>query len=146
MLANNLTAGSFIALAIFFSVAYAADPVVPQQETEIAPLKADEIQNGLKLLAERQNQRIEEWGKTLKPDDFERSWISGRQLKKNKRQEVCGIFQRTVDDAYKGALANRNRLNEADQKLLDDRNAFIGALGYQNNIVDTQMGFNCRLK
>lgn len=85
-------------------------------------------------------------GKTLKPDDFERSWISGRQLKKNKRQEVCGIFQRTVDDAYKGALANRNRLNEADQKLLDDRNAFIGALGYQNNIVDTQMGFNCRLK
>jgi hypothetical protein len=37
-------------------------------------------------------------------------------------------------------------LSEADRKLLQDRNLFIQALGYKNNIVDTQMGFNCRLR
>lgn len=111
----------------------------------LQPLTKEEIQKGITDLRALQNQRIEAWGATLKPEDFERSWF-GRILKKPKRQEVCGIYQGIVDETLKLAVQNRSRLPEADQKLLDDRNAFIQSLGYQNNIVDTQMGFNCRLK
>ncbi|MGE8540179.1 MAG: hypothetical protein ACN6NX_02680 [Acinetobacter sp.] len=111
----------------------------------VQPLTKEEIQKGITDLRELQNQRIEAWGASLKPEDFERSWF-GRILKKPKRQEVCGIYQGIVDETLKLAVQNRSRLPEADQKLLDDRNAFIQSLGYQNNIVDTQMGFNCRLK
>ena len=111
----------------------------------VQPLSKAEIQQGMAELQQRQNQRIEEWGKTLKPDDFEWGWF-GRQLKKPKRQEVCGIYQEVLDETLKLAVQNQDRLSEADRKLLQDRNLFIQALGYKNNIVDTQMGFNCRLR
>ena len=123
----------------------AAAVVESIQPTDIKPLAQEEIQQGMLDLSARQNQRIEEWGKTLKPDDFERSWF-GRILKKPKRQEVCGIYQGVLDETLKLAVQNQDRLSEADRKLLQDRNLFIQALGYKNNIVDTQMGFNCRLR
>ena len=85
-------------------------------------------------------------GKTLKAEDFERSWYGGRQLKKSKRQEVCGIYQGLVNETYGLAQKNKARLSQADQKQISDRNQFIQSLGYENNIVDTKMGFNCRLK
>ncbi|WP_353144273.1 hypothetical protein [Acinetobacter pragensis] len=124
-------------------------PAVSMDETvleaDVRPLSKEELQQGLSELRERQNQRIEDWGQTLKPEDFERSWF-GRILKKPKRQEVCGIYQSSVDETLKLAQQNQNRLPEADQKLLSDRNAFIQSLGYKNNIVDTRMGFNCRIR
>ncbi|RKG32791.1 hypothetical protein D7V32_04815 [Acinetobacter tianfuensis] len=109
------------------------------------PLTADEIHNGIQNMKADLSSRIEAWGATLKPEDFERSW-TGRSLNKQKRQEVCGIFQTVVDDTYQLAVENKSRLSEADQKQIDDRNLFIQSLGYKNNIVDTQMGFNCRLR
>ena len=70
----------------------------------------------------------------------------GRQLKKEKRQQVCGIYQNIINDTYSLAVENKARLSEQEQKLLQDRNAFIQALGYQDNYVDSRMGFNCRIK
>jgi hypothetical protein len=125
--------------ALSYADEVAAVPVQPQ------PLTKEEIQKGMTDLRDLQNQRIEAWGQSLKPEDFERNWF-GRILKKPKRQEVCGIYQGIVDETLRLAVQNRKRLPEADQQLLNDRNAFIQALGYENNIVDTQMGFNCRLK
>ena len=120
-------------------------PVVPKVEV-IKPFTKAEIKQGMLEMQQRQNQRIEEWGKTLKADDFERSWYGGRQLKKSKRQEVCGIYQGLVNETYGLAQKNKARLSQADQKQISDRNQFIQSLGYENNIVDTKMGFNCRLK
>lgn len=112
----------------------------------IQPLTQAEIQAGLNKMQKWMIGSIEEWGKTLKAEDFERTWTGGRILVKQKRQEVCGIYQRIVNETYKLALDNRLRLPEKDQAVLQDRNAFIQSLGYRNNIVDTKMGFNCRLK
>ncbi|WP_218951539.1 hypothetical protein [Acinetobacter sp. YH12023] len=120
-------------------------PVVPKVEV-IKPFTKAEIQQGMLEMQQRQNQRIEEWGKTLKADDFERSWYGGRQLKKAKRQEVCGLYQDLVNETYSLAQKNKARLSPADQQLVADRNQFIQSLGYEKNIVDTKMGFNCRLK
>ena len=116
------------------------------QATAVTPISKAEMQQGLAQMMQRQDQRIEDWGKTLTEKDFERSFLMGRQLNKEKRQEVCGIFQRTVDEMFNSAVANRARLSEQDQKLLTDRNLFIQSLGYKANIVDTNMGFNCRLR
>lgn len=132
---------AFVTVTGFSVFSYAEEAAV----LALQPLTKEEIQKGITDLRAVQNQRIEAWGATLKPEDFERSWF-GRILKKPKRQEVCGIYQGIVDETLKLAVQNRSRLPEADQKLLDDRNVFIQSLGYQNNIVDTQMGFNCRLK
>ena len=117
--------------------AVAAEPV--------QPLSKAEIQLGMAELQQRQNQRIEEWGKTLKPDDFEWGWF-GRQLKKPKRQEVCGLYQGLIDETYSLAQQNKSRLPAADQQQLEDRSLFIQSLGYKDNIVDTRMGFNCRIR
>jgi len=117
-----------------------------QATTTVSPITSAEMEQGLAQMMQRQNQRIEDWGKTLTDKDFERSFLLGRQLNKTKRQEVCGIFQRTVDEMFNSAVTNRERLSEQDQKLLTDRNLFIQSLGYEDNIVDTRMGFNCRLR
>ena len=122
-----------------------AVPVLPKVEIN-KPFTKAEIQQGLLEMQQRQNQRIEDWGKTLIAVDFERSWYGGRQLKKSKRQEVCGIYQGLVNETYGLAQKNKARLSQADQKQISDRNQFIQSLGYENNIVDTKMGFNCRLK
>ena len=111
----------------------------------IQPLSKEEIQQGMLEMQQRQNQRIEAWGKTLKSEDFERSWF-GRILKQPKRQEVCGIYQGLIDETYHLMQQNKERLPATDQTLLEDRNQFIQALGYKDNIVDTGMGFNCRIR
>jgi hypothetical protein len=59
---------------------------------------------------------------------------------------VCGIYQNIINDIYRLAVENKARLSEQEQKLLQDRNAFIQVLGYQDNLVDSKMGFNCRIK
>lgn len=111
----------------------------------VQPLSKEEIQQGMLEMQQRQNQRIEAWGKTLKPEDFERSWF-GRILKQPKRQEVCGIYQGLIDETYHLMQQNKERLPATDQTLLEDRNQFIQAFGYKDNIVDTRMGFNCRIR
>lgn len=117
---------------------------MPKVVPEVQPFSKAEIQQGLQEMQQRLNTRIEDWGKTLKREDFEWSW-RGRQLKQPKRQEVCNIFQGVVNDTYNMAQKNKARLNEEDQKRLENRHLFIEALGYENNIVDTKMGFDCRL-
>lgn len=112
---------------------------------EVKPFTQAEIKQGMAEMQQRLLERIETWGKTLQPSDFERTW-RGRILNKPKRQEVCGIFQGIVNETYAMALNNQARLSAENRELLNDRNAFIQALGYENNIVDTKMGFNCRLK
>lgn len=119
---------------------------VPKAMTEmVQPFSKAEIQQGMHEMQQRLNTQIEDWGKTLKKDDFEWSW-SGRQLKQPKRQEVCNIFQGVVNETYSMAQKNKARLSVEDQKLLQNRHLFIESLGYENNIVDTRMGFDCRLK
>lgn len=115
-------------------------------ESEVTPLTKEEVQQGIANMKQSLHTRIEAWGATLGPNDFEKSFFSGRQLNKQKRQEVCAIFQSVVDDTYKLAVENRARLKVSDQPIVSDRNTFIEHLGYPNNIVDTQMGFNCRLR
>lgn len=112
---------------------------------KVEPMTHAEIQQVFQNMQIQMNQRIETWGNGLKPDDFERSW-AGRQLKKNKRQEVCGIYQKLINDIVGFAAKNQARLPPQDKQLLQDRSAFIQSLGYENNVVDTKMGFNCRLK
>ena len=129
----------------------AASPVTAKPATEqwatatVEPIIQAEIQQGLKNMQLRMIADIEAWGQRLKPQDFELSW-TGRQLNKAKRQEVCGIYQKIVNDTLRMAVQNQARLSPHDQSVLKDRNAFIQSLGFKNNIVDTKMGFNCRMK
>lgn len=113
--------------------------------TQPEPYTQNEIRQGLKDMHQKMISSIEAWGNTLKPEDFERGW-RGRQLNKAKRQEVCAIYQHVINDTYHLATANKARLSPKDQRLLSDRHVFIQSLGFKNNIVDTKMGFNCRLK
>lgn len=144
-LITGLTAFAVVT-AIMPATSFAESPVAHQAVTEtVKPIAQAEIQQGLKDMQQRMNQQIEAWGKTLTSDDFEWSW-PGRQLKKEKRQQVCGIYQNIINDNYSLAVENKARLSEQEQKLLQDLNAFIQALGYQDNLVDSKMGFNCRLR
>lgn len=117
---------------------------VSSQDT-VQPITQEEIRQGLAAMQQRLNSRIEQWGKTLSRDDFEWTW-RGRQMKPAKRQEVCDIFQGVVNEMYQMAVRNKARLSPEDQKLLFNRDQFIEKLGFQNNQVNTQMGFDCRLQ
>lgn len=117
---------------------------VSSQDT-VQPITQTEIRQGLAVMQQRLNSRIEQWGKTLSRDDFEWTW-RGRQMKSAKRQEVCDIFQGVVNEMYQMAVKNKARLSPEDQKLLSNRDLFIEKLGFQNNRVNTQMGFDCRLQ
>lgn len=117
---------------------------VSSQDT-VQPITQAEIRQGLAAMQQRLNSRIEQWGKTLSRDDFEWTW-RGRQMKPAKRQEVCDIFQGVVNEMYQMAVKNKARLSPKDQKLLSNRDQFIEKLGFQNNRVNTQMGFDCRLQ
>lgn len=144
-LITGLTALAVVT-AIMPATSFAESLVAHHAAMEIVkPITQAEIQQGLKDMQQRMNQQIEAWGKTLTRNDFEQSW-TGRQLKKEKRQQVCGIYQNIINDNYSLAVENKARLSEQEQKLLQDRNAFIQALGYQDNYVDSRMGFNCRIK
>lgn len=108
-------------------------------------LTQQEIQQGLLDMKNKMNQRIEQWGSALSRHDFER--VRGKmQLKAAKQLDVCAIFQGVIDETYLAAQANKHRLTEADQKLISNRTDFIQALGFKNNIVQTELGFDCRMK
>lgn len=132
------------------SIAYASDDQVTEITQEpiqeiVQPFTKAEIQQGMLDMQNRLTTRIEDWGKTLQKTDFEWTW-QGRQLKQPKRQEVCNIFQGVVNETYAMAQKNKARLSPEEQKRLQNRGEFIQALGFENNIVDTRMGFNCRLR
>lgn len=112
--------------------------------TENRPITQAEIQQSLRDMQKRLDARIEKWGQSLDADDFQWTW-QGRKLKQAKRQEVCNIFQGVVDEMYQLAVQNKARLDQEEQKLLSNRSLFIEKLGYKNNQVDTQMGFDCLL-
>lgn len=95
-------------------------------------------------MQKRLDTRIEKWGQSLNSDDFQWTW-RGRKLKPAKREEVCDIFQDVVDEMYQLAVKNKARLGPEEQKLLSNRSLFIEKLGYENNRVNTQMGFDCYL-
>ena len=123
------------------------DPVPNEQNSVVIapqPLTKEEIRSGLELMQNKLNSRIEAFGQGLSADDWEWTWL-GRQLNQNKRREVCGIFQSVVDEFYQMALDNKARLSKEDQERLNNRSTFIEGLGYQNNIVNTKMGFDCRM-
>src|SRR5690606_5806435 len=111
---------------------------------QVQPITQAEIRQGLTDMQQRLDTRIDNWGQTLTADDFEWTW-RGRKLKQAKRQEVCDIFQGVVNEMYQLAVKNKARLNPEEQKLLLNRSLFIEKLGYENNRVNTQMGFDCRL-
>lgn len=123
------------------------DPVPNEQNSVVIapqPLTKEEIRSGLELMQNKLNSRIEAFGQGLSADDWEWTW-RGRQLNQNKRREVCGIFQSVVDEFYQMALDNKARLSKEDQERLNNRSTFIEGLGYQNNIMNTKMGFDCRM-
>ena len=57
---------------------------------------------------------------------------------------VSGVAN-VVDEMYQLAVKNKARLGPEEQKLLSNRSLFIEKLGYENNRVNTQMGFDCYL-
>ncbi len=132
-------------LTLFSMSLLANEQAVVTPNKSIQPFTQAEIQTALQNMQKEMNQNIETWAKSLDQNDFERTW-RGRQLIKTKRQEVCGIYQDVVNDMYRMAEANRARLSVNGQKLLQDRDAFIQSLGFKDNLIDTKMGFNCRLR
>lgn len=132
-------------LTLFSMSLLANEQAVVTPNKPIQPFTQAEIQTALQNMQKEMNQNIETWAKSLDQNDFERTW-RGRQLIKAKRQEVCGIYQDVVNDMYRMAEANRDRLSVNGQKLLQDRDAFIQSLGFKDNLIDTKMGFNCRLR
>lgn len=104
-----------------------------------------EIQKAMGDMKRKLNVRIEAWGKKLTRRDFEK--VQGKvRLKYAKKLEVCQIFQSVIDETYQLALKNKHRLSPADQQNVGSRNDFIQALGFKDNIVRTEMGFDCRIK
>lgn len=116
---------------------------IVKEQPKVQPLTPAEIRNELKKIQQKTNASIEIWSETIKPEDLDRTWYGGRQLNRKKRQEVCAIYQIIVNDTYKLALENKARLSADDQIKVLDRNSFIQSLGFKNNIVRTQLGFDC---
>lgn len=136
---------STVLLASMMTQAQEAPQQSVSSQDTVQPITQEEIRQGLAAMQQRLNSRIEQWGKTFSRDDFEWTW-RGRQMKPAKRQEVCDIFQGVVNEMYQMAVRNKARLSPEDQKLLSNRDQFIEKLGFQNNRVNTQMGFDCRLQ
>ena len=110
----------------------------------VEKVSPEEIKVALKNMNNDFSQRIDQWGKNLKRDDF--NVVRGKaSLKPAKRQEVCNIFQSVVDETYQLALNNRHRLNEEESKIVADRPLFIQKLGFEGGIIKTEMGFDCRI-
>ena len=138
-----------LTLSLGLYLGMTALPLHAEEQTAAAPEKIQpitqaEVQQSLTEMQQRLNLRIEQWGQSLQRDDFEWTW-HGRKLKQSKRQEVCDIFQQVVNEMYQLMVENKARLRPEDQKLLSNRDGFIEKLGYQNNRVNTKMGFDCRL-
>lgn len=126
-------------------VSNGAVPLETTSAEVIPPLTQLEVQQAMQVMQSRLDARIKSFGYKLTQDDFEWTW-TGRQLKQAKRQEVCGIFQGMVDETYQLAYSNKARLKASDEAILENRQLFIEKLGFSHNLVDTQMGFNCRIR
>lgn len=138
---SNLLKYALIPFVIAMPIAYANENIVASPVL----LTEKEIQQGLLNMKNKMNQRIDQWGSVLNRQDFDR--VRGKmQLKAAKQLEVCAIFQGVIDETYLAAQANKHRLTEADQKVISSRTDFINALGFKNNIVQTELGFDCRMK
>lgn len=138
---STLLKYALIPFVIAMPIAYANENIVASPVL----LTEKEIQQGLLNMKNKMNQRIEQWGSVLNRQDFDR--VRGKmQLKAAKQLEVCAIFQGVIDETYLAAQANKHRLTEADQKVISSRTDFINALGFKNNIVQTELGFDCRMK
>lgn len=138
---STLLKYALIPFVIAMPIAYANENIVASPVL----LTEKEIQQGLLNMKNKMNQRIDQWGSVLNRQDFDR--VRGKmQLKAAKQLEVCAIFQGVIDETYLAAQANKHRLTEADQKVISSRTEFINALGFKNNIVQTELGFDCRMK
>lgn len=138
---STLLKYALIPFVIAMPIAYANENIVASPVL----LTEKEIQQGLLNMKNKMNQRIDQWGSVLNRQDFDR--VRGKmQLKAAKQLEVCAIFQGVIDETYLAAQANKHRLTEADQKVISSRTDFINALGFKNNIVQTELGFDCRMK
>lgn len=138
---STLLKYAFIFWVVAMPTTYANETV----QTLTNTLTQQEMQQGLLEMKTKMNERIEQWGNTLNRQDFER--VRGKiQLKTTKQSEVCAIFQGVIDETYLAAQDNKHRLTEADQRVISNRIDFINALGFKNNIVQTELGFDCRMK
>ena len=112
---------------------------------EVDRLTQAEIQKAMGEMRKKLNVRIDAWGKKLTRKDFQR--VKGKvQLKQAKKVEVCQIFQHVIDETYQLVQVNKQRLTEEDQKIVTNRSDFIKLLGLKDNIVRTEMGFDCRIQ
>lgn len=136
---------AMIFLSSCFSLVQAAEATEAILGTTSPLLQEQDIQQELANMKTRLNTRIEDWGKTLTPNDFEWTW-RGRMLKQSKRIEVCNIFQNVINETYRLMIKHKSNLNEANQKVLEDRNTFIQQLGINDHTIPTQMGFSCVVK
>lgn len=121
--------------------------LAPATETVVdSPLlREQEVQQELALMKTHLDSRIEAWGNTLTPDDFE--WtLRGRMLKQPKRIEVCNIFQKVINETYQLIYKNKANLDTENQKILENRSGFIQQLGIKNNTIPTKLGFDCIVK
>ena len=146
----SLRLASLVLFSALNGLTSAADPSKVTDAASIAPeiiqpFSHKELQQASQKIQQEMYQKIDLWGKTLTKADFERTW-HGKQLTKPKRQEVCGIYQGVVNDMYALISRNKSRLTVDERKLLEDRDMFIQSLGFVDNKVDTQMGFDCRLR
>lgn len=122
---------------------FANEPLIVAEES-VQLITKQEIQQGLVDMQKKMNSRIDQWGSKLTRSDFDRK--RGKLvLKSSKQLEVCGIFQGVIDETYQSAQRNKQRLTESDRKVLENRASFVQALGIQNNIIPTQLGFDCRV-
>ncbi|QIO05318.1 hypothetical protein [Acinetobacter shaoyimingii] len=105
-------------------------------------LTQTEIQKELEMMKIKMNERIERWGNSLSKKDFQQ--VDGHfQLNVNKQIEICQIFQSVVNEAFQLAQSNKHHLTLVDQNILNNKKQFIRSLGFENNIVRTQLGFDC---
>lgn len=130
-------------LLVIAQVSYANEPPLVVGSTPQL-ITQTEIQQGLLEMKNKMNIRIEDWGKQLDRNDFDRK--NGKLvLKKSKQVEVCRIFQVVIDETYQSAQSNKHRLAPAEQKMVETRAAFISALGIKDNIIQTKLDFDCRI-
>lgn len=144
-LTNRLSLKALVFGLILVTTWSYAEEVPVAIEAQIQPLTEAEIQQGLVDMRQKMNSGIDAWGEKLTRKDFERKRMQ-LVLKVDKQQEVCNIFQGVVDETYQSAQRNKYRLTEDDQKVVDNRTTFVQALGIQNNIIPTKLGFDCRVR
>lgn len=144
-LKNNFTVVCVSSASLLFvNTSFANEPLLVVEEN-VQLITQQEIQQGLADMQKKMNSRIEQWGSKLTRSDFDRK--RGKLvLKSSKQLEVCEIFQGVIDETYQSAQRNKHRLTPSDRKVVENRASFVQALGIKNNIIPTQLGFDCRVQ